>query len=80
MQDIFNQRFDPVAASEHKPGGDIKDEKTQTHSDLYISHVLTENNFVTIDDSKSLKYSPIEKMELCKMFIFKRNDENDTCI
>ena len=26
MQDIFNQRFDPVAASEHKPGGDIKDE------------------------------------------------------
>ena len=75
---FFNQKFDLVAAIEHTPGGDLEGENTQKHSGHYICHVLSDNNFVTIDDSKSLKYSPIEKIELCTMFIFKRNYENDT--
>ena len=56
---------------------DLQCEKTHNHSGHYMCQVLKDNNFLTIDDSKSLKYSAIEKIELCTMFIFKRNDEND---
>ena len=60
---FFNQKFDLVAAIEHTPSGDLQGEKTQNHSGHYICHILKDNNFVTIDDSKSLKYSSIEKIE-----------------
>ena len=72
---FFNQKYDLIGALEHTAGGDLESEKTQNHSGHWISHLLHENTFVTVDDNKSLKCSPIEK--LSSMFIFKKNDDND---